>query len=90
MPIMTASLSRLGLFPKKLRDHALGISYTPKGVRRGIYALARYADDLVIFSPTHEKAVEAQHLLSTWLGTRGLRLGDFRKRICLFRRLTLG
>src|SRR5215510_1319034 len=32
--------------------------------------------DLVIFSPTHEKAVEAQHLLSTWLGTRGLRLSD--------------
>ena len=30
--------------------------------------------DLVVFSPTHEKAVEAQHLLSTWLGTRGLRL----------------
>ena len=28
----------------------------------------------MVFSPTHEKAVEAQHLLSTWLGTRGLRL----------------
>jgi RNA-directed DNA polymerase len=55
-------------------EQALGISYTPKGVRRGTYALVRYADDLVIFSPTHEKAVEAQHLLSTWLGTRGLRL----------------
>ena len=55
-------------------EQALGISYTPKGVRRGTYALVRYADDLVVFSPTHEKAVEAQHLLSTWLGTRGLRL----------------
>src|SRR5919109_4174797 len=57
-------------------EQALGIAYTPKGVRRGTYALVRYADDLVIFSPTHEKAVEAQHLLSTWLGTRGLRLSD--------------
>jgi Reverse transcriptase (RNA-dependent DNA polymerase) len=55
-------------------EQALGIAYTPRGVRRGTYALVRYADDLVIFSPTHEKAVEAQHLLSTWLGTRGLRL----------------
>src|SRR3989454_10383652 len=55
-------------------EQALGISYTPKGVRRGTYALVRYADDLVVLSPTHEKAVEAQHILSTWLGTRGLRL----------------
>jgi hypothetical protein len=28
-------------------EHALGIYYTPKGVRRGPYALVRYADDLV-------------------------------------------
>ena len=55
-------------------EQALGIAYTSKGVRRGTYALVRYADDLVIFSPTHDKAVEAQDLLSTWLGTRGLRL----------------
>jgi RNA-directed DNA polymerase len=26
-------------------EHALGISYTPKGVRRGTYAVVRYADD---------------------------------------------
>src|SRR4029450_4443312 len=51
-----------------------GIEYTPKGVRRGTYAVVRYADDLVVFSPTYDKAVEAQDLLSTWLGTRGLRL----------------
>jgi RNA-directed DNA polymerase len=57
-------------------EQALGIAYTPKGVRRGTYALVRYADDLVIFSPTHDKAVKAQHLLSTWLRTRGLRLSD--------------
>jgi RNA-directed DNA polymerase len=55
-------------------EQALGMAYTPKGVRRGTYALVRYADDLVVFSPTYEKVVEAQHLLSTWLGTRGLRL----------------
>jgi len=55
-------------------EQALGISSTPKGVRRGTYALVRYADDLAIFSPTHEKAIEAQGILSTWLGTRGLRL----------------
>jgi RNA-directed DNA polymerase len=57
-------------------EQALGIAYTPKGVRRGTYALVRYADDLVIFSPTHDKVAEAQHLLSTWLRTRGLRLSD--------------
>ena len=57
-------------------EQALGIAYTPKGVRRGTDALVRYADDLVLFSPTHDKAVEAQHLLSTWLRTRGLRLSD--------------
>ena len=36
-------------------EQALGISYTPKGVRRGTYALVRYADDLVVFSPTTNK-----------------------------------
>src|SRR5262245_17566759 len=45
--------------------------------RRRLKALSHSLTlDLVIFSPTHEKAVEAQHLLSTWLGTRGLRLSD--------------
>jgi RNA-directed DNA polymerase len=66
-------------------EQALGIAYTPKGVRRGTYALVRYADDLVVFSPTHEKAIEAQHLLSTWLGTRGLRLSDEKTHICHLR-----
>ena len=46
-------------------EQALGISYTPKGVLRGTYALVRYADDLAVFCPTHEKAIEAQDLLST-------------------------
>ena len=55
-------------------EQALGISYTPKGVRRGTYALVRYAADLVVFRPTHAQAVAAQHILSTCLGTRGLRL----------------
>jgi RNA-directed DNA polymerase len=32
--------------------------------------------DLAVFSPTKEEAVEAQHILSAWLGTRGLRLSD--------------
>jgi len=54
-------------------------------VRRGIYAFVRYAADLVVFSPTHEKAVEAQHLLSTWLGTRGVRLSDEKTHICHLR-----
>jgi RNA-directed DNA polymerase len=35
-------------------EHALGISYTPKGVRRGPYAVVKYADDLAVFSPTRE------------------------------------
>ena len=63
-------------------EQALGISYTPKGVRRGTYALVRYADDLVVFSPTYEQAVAAQDLLSTWLGTRGLRLSGEKTHIC--------
>jgi RNA-directed DNA polymerase len=62
-------------------EHALGISYTPKGVRRGPYALVKYADDLAVFSPTHEGAVEARHCLSQWLGTRGLRLSDEKTQI---------
>src|SRR5262249_59163810 len=32
-----------------------------------------------------EKAVEAQHLLSTWLRTRGLRLSDEKTHICHLR-----
>jgi RNA-directed DNA polymerase len=62
-------------------EHALGISYTPRGVLRGTYALVRYADDLAVFSPTQEAAVEAQHILSAWLGTRGLRLSDEKTQI---------
>jgi len=55
-------------------EQALGISSTPKGVRRGTYALVRDADDLVVFSPTQPQAVEAQPILSPGLGTCGLRL----------------
>lgn len=57
-------------------EQVLGTSYTPKGVLRGPYALMRYADDLAVFSPTQEAAVEAKRRLSAWLGTRGLRLSD--------------
>ena len=62
-------------------EHALGISYTPKGLLRGTYALVRYADDLTVFCPTQEKAVEAQELLRQWLATRGLRLSDEKTQI---------
>jgi RNA-directed DNA polymerase len=55
-------------------EHALGISYTPKDVRRGRYALVRYADDLAVLCPTKQEAIEAQDILATWLGMRGLRL----------------
>jgi len=37
--------------------------------------------DLVVFSPTYKQAVAAQDLLSTWLGTRGLRLSDEKTQI---------
>ena len=57
-------------------EQALGTSYTPKGVLRGTYAVVRYADDCAVFCPTQEKAIEAQHLLATWLETRGLKLSD--------------
>lgn len=57
-------------------EQALATSYTPKGVLRGTYAVVRYADDWAVFCPTQEKAIEAQHLLATWLETRGLKLSD--------------
>jgi RNA-directed DNA polymerase len=57
-------------------EQALGISYSPKGVLRGTYALVSYADDLAVLCPTKPAAIEAQHLLATWLGTRGLRLSE--------------
>jgi len=40
------------------------------------------ATHLVVFSPTYEQAVAAQDLLSTWLGTRGLRLSGEKTHIC--------
>jgi RNA-directed DNA polymerase len=43
---------------------------------RGTYAVVRYADDLVVFSPTPAEAVEGQRRLSAWLGTRGWRWSD--------------
>jgi hypothetical protein len=57
-------------------EQAHGTSYTPNGVLRGTYALVRYADDLAVFSPIKEEAVEAQRRLSAWLGTRGWRGSD--------------
>jgi RNA-directed DNA polymerase len=57
-------------------EQALGISYTANGLLRGTYAVVRYADDCAVFCPTQEKAIEAQHLLATWLETRGLKLSD--------------
>jgi RNA-directed DNA polymerase len=57
-------------------EQALGTSYTPNGMLRGTYAVVRYADDFAVFCPTQEKAIEAQHLLATWLEARGLRLSD--------------
>ena len=57
-------------------EQALGTSYTPNGVLRGMYTVVRYADDFAVFCPTQEKAIEAQQLLARWLETRGLRLSD--------------
>jgi RNA-directed DNA polymerase len=68
-------------------ERALGSSYTPRGTLRGTYALVRYADDLAILCPTQQAAIEAQHLLATWLGTRGLRLSEAKTHI---RHLTEG
>jgi RNA-directed DNA polymerase len=68
-------------------EHALGISYTPRGTLRGTYALVRYADDLAVFCPTQEEAIEAKERLSQWLRTRGLRLSEAKTHI---RHLTEG
>jgi RNA-directed DNA polymerase len=57
-------------------EHALGMHYTAQGALRGTYALVRYADDLAVLCPSQEKAIEAQEILSQWLGIRGLRLSD--------------
>jgi RNA-directed DNA polymerase len=68
-------------------EHALGSSYTPRGTLRGTCALVRYADDLAVLCPTKQAAIDAQHLLATWLGTRGLRLSEAKTHI---RHLTEG
>jgi RNA-directed DNA polymerase len=68
-------------------EHALGISYTSRGTLRGAYALVRYADDLAVFGPTQEQAIEAKELLAQWLRTRGLRLSEAKTHI---RHLTEG
>jgi RNA-directed DNA polymerase len=57
-------------------EHALGSSYTPRGTLRGTYALVSYADDLAVLCPTKQAAIDAHHLLATWLGARGLRWSD--------------
>ena len=57
-------------------EQALGTYYTSTGALRGTYAVVRYADDLAVLCPTQEKAIEAQEILSQWLGVRGLRLSD--------------
>jgi RNA-directed DNA polymerase len=57
-------------------EQALGISYTPRGVTRGTYAVVRYADDVAVFCPTQEQAIAARSLLATWLEARGLTLSD--------------
>jgi RNA-directed DNA polymerase len=53
----------------------------PKGMRRGPYALVKYADDRAVFSPTQGGAVETRHRLSQWLGARGLRWPDEKTQI---------
>jgi RNA-directed DNA polymerase len=68
-------------------EQALGSSYTPRGTLRGRSALVRYADDLAALCPTKQAALDAQHLLATWLWTRGLRLSEEKTHI---RHLTEG
>jgi RNA-directed DNA polymerase len=36
-------------------EQALGISYTPKGVLRGTYAVVRYTNDLAVFSASSNR-----------------------------------
>ncbi len=57
-------------------EQVLGTSYTSKGLLRGTSAVVRYADDFAVFCSTQEKAIEAHHLLATWLETRGLKWSD--------------
>jgi RNA-directed DNA polymerase len=57
-------------------EHARGRSSTPRGTRRGAYALGRYAADLPVFCPTQEEAIEAKALLAQWLRTRGWRRSE--------------
>jgi len=68
-------------------EQALGSSYTPPGTLRGTSALVRYANDLAVLCPTKQAAIDAQDILATWLGTRGLRLSEEKTHI---RHLTEG
>jgi len=56
--------------------HALGISSTRKGVRRGRYAFVSYADALAVLGPTRQEAMEAKDIRAAWLGPRGWRLSE--------------
>jgi len=62
-------------------EHALGIRYTARGQTPGHYAWVRYADDLVVFCPTREKAEEAKERLADWLKRRGLQLSEDKTRL---------
>jgi RNA-directed DNA polymerase len=62
-------------------EQALGGHYTSVGTFRGKCALVRYADDSAVFCPSKEEAIEAQAMLTEWLGKRGLRLSETKTQI---------
>jgi RNA-directed DNA polymerase len=62
-------------------EAALGIWRSARGYIQSPRALVRYADDFVVFCRTKEDAEQAQTILATWLGERGLALAADKTRI---------
>ena len=62
-------------------EEALGVRYDKRGQIISKRAIARYADDFVVFCETQEDAEQAKQSLSTWLETRGLTLSVEKTRV---------
>ena len=62
-------------------EAALGVTRNKQGRIIGKRAVVRYADDFVVFCESQEDATTVVHILTEWLGARGLSLSPEKTRI---------
>lgn len=62
-------------------EETLGVVRNKIGDNIGSRAVARYADDFVVYCTTQEEAEAGIELLKTWVGNRGLELSEEKTRI---------